>query len=58
MTRYIPFGSGLAIRNLRTLKEPTDMRPIPKSFVAVVLVGYFVTAIEVAGEPGCDGPYR
>jgi hypothetical protein len=34
------------------------MRPIPRCFVAVVLVGCFVTAVAVAGELGCDGSYK
>jgi hypothetical protein len=34
------------------------MRPVPQCFVAVVLVGCFVTAVAVAGELGCEGPYR
>ena len=32
------------------------MRPIPTRFVAVVLVGCFVTAVAVAEEPECEGP--
>jgi len=34
------------------------MRLILKRFVAVVLVGCFVTVIAVAGEQECDGPYK
>jgi Pentapeptide repeats (8 copies) len=34
------------------------MRPIPKCLVAVILARCFVTAVAVAGELGCDGPYK
>ena len=34
------------------------MRPIPKSIIAVVLVGCFVAAVALAGERECEGPYK
>jgi hypothetical protein len=49
---------GLAIRSPHIRKEPTVMRPILKSFVAVVLVGCFAVAVAVAGEQECNGPYK
>lgn len=34
------------------------MRPIPKSFIVVVLVGYFAMAVGTAEEVRCNGPFK
>jgi Pentapeptide repeats (8 copies) len=58
MTRHVTFGLGLAIRSPRPQKEPTVMRPICRSLSVVLLAGCFVTAVAVAGERRCEGPYK
>jgi uncharacterized protein YjbI with pentapeptide repeats len=56
--RSVTFHAGLSSRSPHTRKEPTVMRLLPTSLSMALLVGCLATAVAVAGELECDGPYK
>jgi hypothetical protein len=40
------------------MQGPTAMGPIPKMLSVVLLLGCLDSAVAMAGEPACDGPYK